>query len=61
MINNSQNQNEQCCNDFCSVTINEDQQTVVNSYKCNGKKLSSADVWNVLKQRKGATVRNYGL
>lgn len=59
-INNSQNQNAQCCNDYCSTTFNDAQQIVVNSYKCRGKKLSSADVWNLQKQRKEVAVRNYG-
>lgn len=60
-INNTGNQNAQCCNDYCSSTFSDGEQTVVNTYKCRRKKLSSADVWNLQKQRKEVAVRNYGL
>ena len=60
-INNTENENAPCCNDYCSSTFSDGKQTVVNSYKCRSKKLSSADVWNVQKQRKEVVVRNYGL
>jgi hypothetical protein len=60
-INNTQNQNAQCCIDYCSRIFSDGEQTVVNSYKCEGKKISSASVWDLQKQRKEVSVRNYGL
>lgn len=60
-IDNLQNQNAQCCVDYCANTFNDGDQPIINSYKCNSKKISSADVWNVQKQRKEVAVRNYGL
>lgn len=61
MSNNSQNQNAQCCVDYCATSFNDGDQTIVNSYKCNSKKISSADVWNLQKQRKEVSLRNYSL
>lgn len=60
-INNEQNQNAQCCVDYCANTFDNGDQTIINSYKCNSKKISSADVWNVQKKRKGVSLRNHGL
>ena len=60
-INQTQNQNAQCCVDYCTTSFSEGEQTIVNSYKCNSKKISSADVWSIQKQRKEAVVRNYSL
>ena len=60
-INQTQNQNAQCCVDYCTTSFSEGEQTIVNSYKCNSKKISSADVCSIQKQRKEAVVRNYSL
>lgn len=60
-INHAQTQNDQNGIGYCSHTFSDGDRPVVNSYKCHGKKLSAADIWNVQKQRKEAGVRNYGL
>lgn len=60
-INNTQNQNAQCCIDYCTTSFTDGEQTIVNAYKCDSKKLSSADVWNIQKQRKEASIRNNSL
>lgn len=60
-INNSQNQSAQCCVDYCTTTFSDNEQTIVNAHKCEGKKLSSSDIWNIQKQRKEVSLRNYSL
>jgi hypothetical protein len=51
----------QCCIDYCTTTFNTASQVIVNAYKCNSKKLSAAEVWNMQKQMKKAVVRKYGI
>lgn len=60
-ISNSQNQTSKCCVDYCTTTFSGTEQSIVNAYKCEGKKLSSSDIWNIQKQRKEVSLRNYSL
>ena len=43
--------------DFCSTSFDVDGQQLVNNYKCNEKKLSSSDLWNIQKNRREFTRR----
>ena len=53
MNNNETFSNEaQCCIDYCKTSFTADDQKIVNSYKCNQKKLSSSDMWNIQKQKR---------
>ncbi|MGZ3923219.1 MAG: hypothetical protein ACXVLT_07375 [Flavisolibacter sp.] len=42
----------QCCIDYCKNAFSTSSEEVVNSYKCNQKKLSSSDMWNIQKQKR---------
>jgi hypothetical protein len=37
---------------YCSKSFEIEDQTVVNSYKCNGKKLSTSDLWTIQKNKR---------
>lgn len=58
MNNNDQtNSNESKSEiDFCSTTYDTGQQ-LVNNYKCNEKKISLPDLWNIEKRRRNFTRR----
>jgi hypothetical protein len=43
--------------DFCSDNFEVAGQRVVNNYKCNDKKFSSPDLWNIQKSRREFTRR----
>jgi hypothetical protein len=60
-INKTISENVQEHGNYCITIFEDGEKPVVNSYKCNSKKISSADIWNVQKQRKDLSVRNYGL
>lgn len=53
---NTQSKNTGCCIDHCSTTFKSEEQVIVNSYKCNRKRFSSYDNWNVQRQRKQFTI-----
>ena len=38
--------------DYCKRTFNAPGQQVVNAYKCNQGKLTTADIWNIQKQKR---------
>ena len=38
--------------DYCKRTFNAPGQQVVNAYKCNQGKLTTADIWNIQRQRR---------
>lgn len=42
----------QCCIDYCKTAFSTNSEEVVNTYKCNQKKLSSSDMWNIQKQKR---------
>jgi hypothetical protein len=58
---NTQDQNAQCCIDYCTTSFSYGEQRVVNTYKCDGKKLSHGDVWKIQRQRKEVTLNNNSL
>jgi hypothetical protein len=60
-INKTQEQSAQCCVDYCSARFSDGEQTIVNSYKCDGKRLSPADVWYIQRQRKEVSLKNNSL
>lgn len=43
--------------DFCSTSFEVGGQQLINNYKCNEKKLSSPDLWNIQKSRREFTRR----
>ena len=43
--------------DFCSTNFEVGGAQLVNVYKCNEKKLTSSDLWNIQKRRKEFTRR----
>lgn len=63
-MNNSNNQlqnNEpQCCVDYCENSFQVDGKEVVNTYKCNQKRFSIFDMWKVKKDKR-EFVRKSGL
>ena len=42
--------------DHCKRTFNASGQQVVNAYKCNQGKLTTADIWNIQRQRRQITI-----
>lgn len=57
--NQNQNNESQCCIDYCKTSFNSGEQEVTNTRKCNQKQLSSADVWNIQKNKREFGRRNY--
>lgn len=43
--------------DFCSTNFEAAGQQLVNNFKCNEKKLTSTDLWNIQKSRREFTRR----
>jgi hypothetical protein len=43
---------KQCCADFCSTTFITPEEVIINNYKCSRKEFSTADAWNIQKQRR---------
>lgn len=58
-MNNDQTETMEakCCIDFCSTNFEVSGEQLVNNYKCNEKKLSSPDLWNIQKSRREFTRR----
>lgn len=54
MNNNDQTETMELKNDvdFCSTSFEVQGQELVNNYKCNEKKFSSSDMWNIQKKRR---------
>lgn len=50
---------EQCCIDSCTKSYVTEEETIVNSYKCNSRPLAPSDVWKIRKQRKQQTIRSF--
>lgn len=57
-INNNQtaNNENQCCADFCSETFTTPEEVIVNTYKCNRKQFSASDIWSIQKQKRQIAV-----
>lgn len=53
-MNNDQNETRESKSsiDFCTTIFDVPGQQVINSYKCNEKKFSSADMWDIQKRRR---------
>lgn len=51
-INNQNPSESKCCLDYCSKTFIVEEQEIINSYKCSDKKISSADIWNIQKNKR---------
>lgn len=61
-MNNNQTETieKRCCIDFCRSNFEVEGQEVVNNHKCNEKKLTSSDMWNIQKSSKQSLRReNY--
>ena len=43
--------------DFCTTSFEAAGQPLINNYKCNEKKLTSPDLWNIQKSRREFTRR----
>ena len=41
----TENENAQCCVDYCSTTYNVTGQEVVNNYRCSQQRFSTANLW----------------
>ena len=57
--NLDQNSESQCCLDHCKTSFNAGGQEVINLHKCDQRQLSSADVWNIQKNKREFGRRNY--
>jgi hypothetical protein len=52
-MNQSVNGNStECCKEFCQTIFEVNGQQVSNSYQCNQKQFSSADMWKVNSKRR---------
>ena len=58
-MNHSQNENAECHIDIYVIIFTTGEQTLLNAYKSDGKKLSSAEAWNLQKIGKKLAIRNY--
>lgn len=47
----------QCCVDYCKNNFSVSEGEIVNLHKCNQRKLSSSDVWNIQKNKKSVSIR----
>ncbi|HUS02547.1 MAG TPA: hypothetical protein VMY77_12505 [Chitinophagaceae bacterium] len=58
-MNNNQTETTEakCCLDFCITNFHGTNEQVINNYKCNDKKFSSPDLWNIQKSRREFTRR----
>ena len=58
-INNIQTENNdaQCCVDYCRTTHNVAGQEVINNYRCNQQAFSASDLWKLQKDKKEFAIR----
>ena len=58
-MNNNQTETTEakCCIDFCTNNFEVAGENLTNNYKCNEKKFSSSDMWNIQKNRREFTRR----
>lgn len=50
------NSESNCCIDVCKTSFNIDGEEVVNTYKCNQKVFSNADLWKIQKTKRQFTI-----
>jgi hypothetical protein len=52
-----ENNEAQCCQDYCQMTYNVADQQVVNNYKCNQQRFSYSDLWSIRRKARQFSIR----
>ncbi len=55
--NQTENNDAQCCVDYCRTTYNVAGGEVVNNYRCNQQPFSASDLWELRKNKREFTIR----
>jgi len=53
----TENENAQCCVNYCSTTYNVTGQEVVNNYRCSQQRFSTANLWKLRNNKREFTIR----